>query len=86
MDIDLSHVMMEQVVKSPAVIGAWSHVSLASSSQSADRLYFSVQAVLYLWCFPWPGALSFHVGVAQEAAKDLSLDLKTVTGMLSQRF
>lgn len=78
--------MMEQVVRSPAVIGAWSHVSLAGSSQTADRLYFSLQTVLYLWCFPWPWAVSLYVGVAQEAAKNPSLDLKTVTGMLSQRF
>lgn len=56
LDMDLSHVMMEQMVRPPVVIGAWSHVSLASSSQSADRLYFSVQAVLYL------GVLSLILG------------------------
>lgn len=52
LDMDLSHVMTEQMVRPPVVTGAWPHVRLAGGSQSADRLYFSVQAVLYLGCFP----------------------------------
>ena len=50
----------------------WGMVPCQFSKQFSEcrRLYFSVQAVLYLWCFPWPWAVSFHVGVAQEGVKD----------------
>lgn len=53
----------------------WGMVPCQFSKQFSEcrRLYFSVQAVLYLWCFPWPWAVSFHVGVAQEAVQDPSL-------------